>query len=149
MSDDTSDEKVQGHENIRRVYALPSEMVDRIVKFQQQKGLSSEVEAVRRLLDEALKSRDDLDTIINRLLAKLAQTKIASEAAREVLAGHPLVSSIEFNRDSVSFVLKNSLTASVYENGYVRVPGPRGDGNEWVAFDEDNPFAGGSQQIPF
>ena len=138
-----------GQDNIRRVYALPSEMVERITKFQREKGLTSEVEAVRRLLDEALKSRDDLETIINRLLAKLGQTKIASEAARDVLVGHPLVVSLSFGEGFVSFQLKNGEGATVHEHGGVSVNGTYDD--HWTPLDKKNPYAGGSvgQEIPF
>lgn len=134
-----------GQDNIRRVYALPSEMVERITKFQQEKGLASEVEAVRKLLDEALKSRDDLETIVNRLLAKLGQTRIASDAARDILAGHPLVTSISFHEDSVVFELKKGDGARIYENGAVQLVGTE---KAWYPTDKGNPYRGGSAKIP-
>jgi hypothetical protein len=147
MLDEPEEGKTQGHENIRRVYALPVEMVDRIVKFQHSKGLSSEVEAVRRLLDEALKSRDDIDDIINRLLAKLGQTRIAAEAARDVLVGHPLVSSVSFGDDFVAFMLKNGTEATVNERGWVSL---NGKSDDWAYDDKTNRYAGGSSAvIPF
>lgn len=142
MAKEPEDDTPSGSGNIRRVYALPVEMVDRITEFQKEKGLASEVEAVRRLLDEALKTRDDLDTIINRLLAKLGQTKIASEAARDVLVGHPLLESMSFPDGAVSFKLKNGQGATVYEYGGVTTS----DG--WSPHDRDNPYAGGVS-IPF
>lgn len=144
MAKEPDEDTPSGHENIRRVYALPAEMVDRITKFQKDKGLTSEVEAVRRLLDEALKSRDDLTTLINRLLAKLGQTKIASEAARDVLVGHPLVASITFDDNSVAFKLKKGDEATVSEGGYVYIKG-----NKWIPHEKTNPYAGGEQDIPF
>lgn len=146
MTKEPDEEQAQGAENIRRVYALPAEMVERITRFQRDKGLPSEVEAVRRLLDEALKSRDDLDTIINRLLARLGQTRIAAEAAKEVLAGHPLVKSISFEGDSITFLLKNDQGATVSENGWVRL---KDNPRDWGYADGNNWFAGGSSAIPF
>ena len=41
----------------RRVYLLPVDMVDGIHAFGQAAGCQSEVEAVRILLDQALKAR--------------------------------------------------------------------------------------------
>lgn len=144
MAKEPEDDTPSGSGNIRRVYALPVEMVDRITEFQKEKGLASEVEAVRRLLDEALKTRDDLDTIINRLLSKLGQTKIASEAARDVLVGHPLVVSISFEDERVNFTLKNGKTASVTESGHVWI-----EGDHWEPYDKSNHYAGGTTSIPF
>lgn len=144
MAKESPEDTPTGSENIRRVYALPAEMVERITKFQRDKGLASEVEAVRRLLDEALKSRDDLDTIINRLLSKLGSVRIASEAARDVLVGHPLVTGMSFGDSHVSFNLKNGGQATVFESGYVSVKN-----NEWTPNDKNNPYAGGGCDVPF
>ncbi|WP_126974661.1 hypothetical protein [Frigidibacter oleivorans] len=149
MAKEQDDDAPLGHENIRRVYALPAEMVDRITKFQKEKALTSEVEAVRRLLDESLKSRDNLTTIINRLLAKLGQTRIAAEAARDVLAGHPLVTTISFGETYVSLTLKNEDRATVFEDGGVSVTlsGYGRQDTKWVPTDPKNPYAGGNLDI--
>lgn len=108
-------------ETQRRVYALPAEMVERIVEFQKDKGLPSEVEAVRRLLDEALQHRDNLEKIINRYVVKLSTLKIASEAAKEVLVGHPLVEKIQFDRDSITFELRDGWVTKITEKGEVTI----------------------------
>ncbi|MDS9468695.1 hypothetical protein RGQ15_14105 [Paracoccus sp. MBLB3053] len=147
MAKEPEEDTPSGPDNIRRVYALPAEMVERITKFQKDKGLTSEVEAVRRLLDEALKTRDNLETLINRILAKLGQTKIASEAARDVLVGHPLVASISFGDDYVQFSLKNEMTARVFENGKVEIVS-RGYGEaDWEFWDDKNRYKGGGFDI--
>ena len=39
----------------RRVYTLPTSMMERIIQFQIREGLQSEAHAVRRLLDDALR----------------------------------------------------------------------------------------------
>lgn len=104
----------------RRVYVLPTELVDRIVAFQNEKGLPSEVEAARRLLDEALKTRDTDETIIKRFLSRLKDIRIPSEVAKDVLVGHPLVTNIQFARDSVIFDLKGYGTFSIDDRSNVR-----------------------------
>ena len=125
----------------RRVYALPQEMVDRIVEFQREKGYPSEVEAVRRLLDDALKSRDNLEKIVNRYLSKLEVLKVTAEAAREVLVGHPLVKSVQFDDDDdVTFYLKSGAGASIYESGYVRIISPKGE-NWTMERDRESPYS--------
>lgn len=113
----------------RRVYALPQEMVDRIVEFQKEKGLPSEVEAVRRLIDEALKSRDDLEKIINRFLGKLNTLRMATEVARDVLVGHPLVAELKFGKRDVTFTLTDKWIATVTDDGKVTIWGP--DRHQW------------------
>jgi hypothetical protein len=83
----------------RRVYVLPAELVGRIVAYQNEVGLSSEVEAARRLLDAALKSRDTYSTLIARFRSRLTETRIPAEIAKDVLVGHPLVERISFKED--------------------------------------------------
>lgn len=99
------DEKPEGQ---RRTYILPNELHDRILKFQEEKGYTSEVEAVRRLLDEALKSRDDAHTIIDRFVDRLKSNPIPHEVAKDVLVGHPLVISIGFQGDDITFEIKGA-----------------------------------------
>ena len=138
-------------ESQRRVYALPQELVDRIVEFQREKGYASEVEAVRRLLDDALKSRDDLTKIINRFLSRLAALRVVSESAKDVLVGHPLVKSIAFinenSVEAVSFLLKDGAGATIDEKGKVDInDAPH---NSWVS---EKPFGPGKidlDPLPF
>lgn len=87
----------------RRVYDLPNELVERIVEFQKDKGLPSEVETVRRLLDMALKSRDTLETLLVRYFLALTPGIEPGEAAGIVLSGHPLVKGIDFEEDGIKF----------------------------------------------
>jgi hypothetical protein len=101
----------------RRVYVLPAELVDRIVAFQNETGLTSEVEAARRLLDDALKSRDTYKTILTRFLSRLAQTRIPSEIAKEVLVGHPLIQRIKFIDDGIEFGMKGGFEITISKDG--------------------------------
>ena len=105
----------------RRVYALPAEMVDRIVEFQKEKGLQSEVEAVRRLLDNSLKSRDNPTKIINRFLSRLSKERIASEVAKSVLVGHPLVKLITFTDEAICFTLLDGFNIEISDEGDVKI----------------------------
>ena len=96
MSEETSATK-------RRVYDLPTELVERIVEFQKDRSLPSEVEAARRLLDQALKNRDTLEQVVGRYLAALSPGVEPGEAAGVVLSGHPSVKSINFIEDGIRF----------------------------------------------
>lgn len=119
----------------RRVYVLPNELVDRIVEFQKDKGYPSEVEAVRKLLDEALLHRDNDTTIIERFKTRLKQLRMPSEVAKDVLVGHPLVEEIGFERDAISFSVRGYNRYRIDTDGDVFVWEP--DRNVWML---DSPF---------
>ncbi len=134
----------------RRVYVLPAELVDRIVAFQKETGLSSEVEAARRLLDDALKSRDSYITLVARFHSRQKETKILSEIAKEVLVGHPLVSSISFRENEITFgmtdghkvTIDNIGKYEVFDDFSNRIDfGPtRPTAKKRVELDDDIPF---------
>jgi len=101
----------------RRVYVLPAELVERIVAYQNELGLGSEVEAARRLLDGALMSRDTYSTLIARFRSRLSETKIPAEIAKDVLVGHPLVLRISFSDDRIEFAMKDGLNVTIWTDG--------------------------------
>lgn len=111
MSDD-------GQVSKRRVYDLPLELVDRITAFQAEKKLPSEVEAVRRLLDEALKYRDTPELIIERFKERLKSDGIPSSVAKDVLVGHPLVKSIlQEDLETIAFTMRDGRTFRIHSDG--------------------------------
>jgi hypothetical protein len=103
----------------RRVYVLPSELVDRIVAYQKEMGIQSEVEAARRLLDEALKSRDTWRAITQRVLDRLKETRDLREISAEVLISHPLVTAVNLDPSGVKFQLKSGESIDVDTKGSV------------------------------
>lgn len=110
---------VESDKGQRRVYVLPNELVDRIVAYQNEMGIQSEVEAARRLLDEALKSRDDWRSISRRFIEKLKETRVLSEIAKDVLIGHPLVAMVGFEPNLVRFGLTTGETVEITSSGGV------------------------------
>lgn len=123
----------------RRVYVLPTELVDRIVAYQHQVGLSSEVEAARRLLDDALKQRDTFLTITTKFIEKRNETKSFRDAARDTLADHPLVTNIQFHEDGIRFALKNGMSVLIDSWGSATVYDQSGDVYDFDANFEDIP----------
>ena len=111
----------------RRVYVLPNELVERISEFQKELGLSSEVEAVRRLLDGALKSRDTVERIVSRLAAQYKLVKSVRDAAKEVLIDHPLVTNIRFPENSLEFDLKDGHTVEFHYWGKATIKDDRSE----------------------
>lgn len=105
----------------RRVYVLPAELVERLSRYQQELGLTSEVEAVRRLLDSALKSRDTYETLIERFVERLKSVRDLREPCKEVLVDHPLVTSIAFSDEGVEFRMKAGYEITIRKDGGVSV----------------------------
>lgn len=131
----------------RRVYVLPTELVDRIVDYQQKMGISSEVEAARRLLDEALMRRDNWRSITKRFIEKLKETRVLSDIAKDVLIGHPLVTSVHFEAELVRFNLVTGETVEVTTAGKVHATENYGETLEYEPSgfskqidDDDIPF---------
>jgi len=126
---------------LRRVYVLPTELVERITAFQSRMGFSSEVEAARRLLDEALKYREDAEQIIASFAKRMKETKILSDIAKDILVGHPKVSQLKFDDSSVTVTLTDGdvIVFNNHGGGYLKrsIGAPQ-------KFDED-----GILEIPF
>lgn len=102
----------------RRVYDLPTELVDRITAFQREKKLPSEVEAVRRLLDEALLHRDSAISLLIRFSERLKGDGMPASVAKDVLVGHPLIEEIGFpDLNSVTFQMKGYGKFSIDDKG--------------------------------
>src|ERR1700681_1721560 len=68
----------------RRVYVLPVEQLERLRAYQSRNGISSEVEAVRRLLDAALQMRDTVPDILRKLKSRFANEKDLRVLARDI-----------------------------------------------------------------
>jgi hypothetical protein len=101
----------------RRVYMLPSDLMDRLVRYQRDLGIASEAEAVRRLLDGALKSRDTHDDLIERFQERLKEIRDLADAAKEVLVGHPHVAALRFQSDKLEFDIKGGGTFAIDLDG--------------------------------
>lgn len=117
----------------RRVYVLPNELVDRITAFQAERGLSSEVEAVRKLLNDALQSKDTPEILLKRAMERMKIIRVTSEVAREILVGHPLVSEIKFENDDIDFWLKSAGHYKInYKGELFRDADSSGNGWEFI-----------------
>ena len=106
---------------VRATYVLPADLVERINQYKNDIGIASDDEAVRRLIDDALKHRDDMFMITGRLLDKLHSLKSLREAAGYVLANHPLVKHISFDAGSLIFSLDDDYSLDVTPKGVVTI----------------------------
>ncbi|WP_172493415.1 hypothetical protein [Gluconobacter oxydans] len=99
----------------RKVYLLPKELVDRIKAYQKDFGLPSEVEAARRLLSEALQSRDSMAQILLQVRESFKKFKNIRSVAKEVLIDHINIKNIEFHDDHIFFETKGGERAVIVE----------------------------------
>lgn len=138
MSEDNTEENL----TIRKIYVLPRELADRITAFQKEKKLPSEVEAVRRLLDEALLHRDNPYTLLTRFKERLKSDAMPSSVAKDLLVGHPLITGLGFpSFEEVTFVMKGHGEFSINSEGATfRFVKARNAWESYDVFDDDIPF---------
>jgi hypothetical protein len=91
----------------RKVWLLPTELSDRIKAYQMSQGITSEVEAARRLLDAALQLRDTVPDILRKLKDRFAEEKDLRVLARDILVAHTLVNTVHFDEDGMWFRFKD------------------------------------------
>jgi hypothetical protein len=101
----------------RKVWLLPAELSERIKAFQASQGISSEVEAARRLLDSALQMRDSVPDILRKLSDRYAEEKDLRVLARDVLVGHALVKSVSFDDSSAWFEFRDDTVGKIAKDG--------------------------------
>jgi hypothetical protein len=107
----------KGDDEHRRVYRLSEELLTRVKRFQTKSGFKYEVDAVRRLLDEALRLRDTAGDILDRLDARFQRERNLRTLAQQHLAGHPLVINLEIDDHQVIFTLRNGEHGSISSSG--------------------------------
>lgn len=120
----------------RRVYVLPAELVERVIQYQSDMKLPSEVEAVRRLLDDALQLREDWKSLARRFLTKVAKTGMLTDVAKELLVGHPIVRNIEFGNRAISFTTTAGEVVTITSEG------------TYVAFGKDGKELSSTEALP-
>ena len=101
----------------RRVYVLPTELLERLRAYQNACGITSEVEAARRLLDAALQMRENIEDILNKLANKYKEEQDLRVLAREILVTHPLIREIKINDNALDFMMKSGWQGQITANG--------------------------------
>ena len=106
--DDTTDRKEAGKDATeRRVYNLPSSLLERLRAYQTSQGIPSETEAARRLLDTALQLRDNVHNLLAMLEQRYGDEKDLRVLAADILIKHALVKSVEVGDSNVSFTMRD------------------------------------------
>lgn len=105
----------------RRIHVLPVELLDRIRAYQADNNIPSEVEAVRRLLSEALQARDSIDDIMKQVAAQFKIDRDLRNIAKEVLTGHTRVNRLEIEDNCVRFGMRTGDAGSISKDGTMQV----------------------------
>ena len=101
----------------RKVWLLPAELMDRIKSYQAAQGITSEVEAARRLLDAALQMRDTVPALLTKLKTRFTEEKDLRILARDILATHALVELVRFEDKELIFWLKGDSRGMINAGG--------------------------------
>jgi hypothetical protein len=121
----------------RKVWLLPTELSERIKAYQASQGITSEVEAARRLLDSALQLRDTVPDILRKLADRFSEEKDLRVLAKDVLVSHTLVIAVHIDSDSVWFEFKDGELGRIDKHGktYVGEAGSGFEGStEWTVY---------------
>ena len=101
----------------RRVYNLPIELLERLRAYQSEIGVASETEAARRLLETALQMRDTAPKLLTQLTARFKEVRDFRTIAKDILANHTLVKSIQFADTQLSFNLQDGQQGMINKDG--------------------------------
>jgi hypothetical protein len=118
----------------RRVYNLPADLLERLRAFQTENGITSEVEAVRRLLDSALQMRDTIENILDSLKARFADERDLRVLASDVLIKHALINSVQIGEGELTFSLSTGERGRMVNNGALYLQGPEERHDDWSSY---------------
>ncbi|WP_122049903.1 hypothetical protein [Asaia bogorensis] len=105
----------------RRIHVLPVELLERVRAYQSDNGIASEVEAVRRLLSEALQARDSVEDIMKQVRAQFQRDRDLRALARDVLSGHILVKQIEIGDSTLTFQTRSNEVGQISRDGTMAI----------------------------
>ncbi|WP_019998853.1 hypothetical protein [Aureimonas ureilytica] len=128
----------------RKIYLFPVSLVRRISAFQKREEIANESEAVRRLLDEALRVTESPVDLMYQCRMILERTNSLYAPVKEILVGHPNVESIVFNGDDFDVTFREGVTYSLLKSGAVMVQTENDDWEAVLYPDEDS-----DDEIPF
>ena len=104
----------------RRIHVLPKELLHRVRAYQNANAIPSEVEAIRRLLNEALQMRDTVEDILQQLHAKWLEEKDLRVLNRDILSTHALIQTVHVTDRLLSFSLRNSDAGGIDRDGHLQ-----------------------------
>ncbi|GBQ90930.1 hypothetical protein GCM10007866_18080 [Gluconobacter albidus] len=113
----------------RRIHVLPVELLERVRSYQNDNSIASEVEAVRRLLSEALQARDTIDDLMKQVRAQFKKDRDFRTLARDILSGHILVKRMEIFDHDLRFVMRSGDAGKIDRQGKLQTGQADEEGN--------------------
>lgn len=102
----------------RRIHVLPTDLLDKVRGYQKQQKITSEVEAVRRLLTEALQARETIRDILMNMSVSLKSGFDLRSIAKNILSDHTLVKRIDISEMALAFVLRDGAAGEMNHEGH-------------------------------
>lgn len=98
---------VNPNTTVRKNVSLPRELADRIERFRTSRGLASESDALRRLVEIGLGSIDTPEELAERCENATRAGHGFSYIIANILEDHPLVASMNINSDVLIVYLRS------------------------------------------
>ena len=105
---------------VRKLVTLPLELAERVEKFRQSSGASSESDALKALVEDGLKLRDTRDDLFERCEAASANGQSIGDIINLVTSDHPLVESTTLDGESLLVNLTTESDEAAQRFRYAR-----------------------------
>lgn len=94
--------------SVRRLVTLSPELAERVDKFRESTGTSSESEALKMLIEAGLKLRDRREDLFERCQNSTARGQSIGDVVNLLTSDHPLVASTVVDLESLIVNLKTA-----------------------------------------
>lgn len=115
----------------RKLLTLSHDLVDRIASFQQAKGIRSEAEAVRQLIERGLVSTETAVELYDRVAKAVEAGWSVSRIVSDVVGEHPLMVGVSITVLDATISLSNGQAIIIDRTGKHKTPvvllGTRGE----------------------
>jgi hypothetical protein len=92
--------------SVRKLITLPPDLAERVEKFRETSGASSESEALKALVEAGLKLRDRPEDLFQRCETSTSGGQSIGEIINLVTTDHPLVESTVTDKEALTVYLK-------------------------------------------
>ena len=122
---------INSEKTVRKLYALPKDLVERIEAYQKTSDISSEAAAVRYLLDLALRYLESPEELAGKLRQAEKDGRSLSWIVANLLEPHPLFNSATFTVEGATIELFRGDTICLLHGGeWTYVPRQESDAGE-------------------
>lgn len=106
--------------SIRKLVSLSPELAERVEKFRESVGASSESDALKILIEDGLKMRDRREDLFERLKNATSKGQNLAEVINFLAADHPLVKSTTLDANELTIYLNTASDEDSQKFSYSR-----------------------------